>query len=132
MTVQAVLKVTCLHFELSILGLNSSTTYYKQEEGINTWKKYWAKLMHSILQDMKPCLLLGSERSTSLQTLYCRFGIMGHYSEIPPWSAPGDLPLLLCQTHVNLNIEVSVTWKIQVVFVSSLFHILIEAVNFFF
>lgn len=112
MNVQAVLKVTCLCFELSILGLNSPTAYYKQEAGINTWKKYWAKPMYSILQDMKPCLLLGSERSASLQTLYCRLGSMGHYSEISLWSAPGDLPLLLCQTHMNLSTEVSVTWKI--------------------
>lgn len=38
--VQAVLKVTSLLFKLSILGLNYFTTfYYKQEEGINTWKK---------------------------------------------------------------------------------------------
>lgn len=40
MNVQAVLKVTSLLFKLSILGLNYFTTfYYKQEEGINTWKK---------------------------------------------------------------------------------------------
>lgn len=102
MNVQAVLKVTCLPFKLSILGLNSFTTYYKQEEG----KKYWAKLMCFILQDMNPCLLPGSER------LPCRFGIMGFYSEIPLWLAPGDFPLLLCQTHVNLSTDVSVTWKI--------------------
>lgn len=34
MNVQAVLKVTCLPFKLSPLGLNSFS-YYKQEEGKN-------------------------------------------------------------------------------------------------
>lgn len=56
---------------------------------------------------------------------------MGHYSEITLWSALGGLSLLLSQTHVNLSTEDSVTWKIWVIFVSSLSDLLIEAVHFF-
>ena len=45
-------------------------------------KNYWANLVFSVLQDMKLCLLLGSERTLSLKTWYYRTGIMGHSSEI--------------------------------------------------
>lgn len=118
--VQAVLKVTCLPFKLSILGLNSFTTYYKQEEGINTWKKILGKtnVFHTSGHES---MFTTRVRKTSLQTLYCRFAIRGLYSEISLWLAPGDLSLLLCQTHVNLNTEIWVTWKVWVIFVSNLF-----------
>lgn len=52
--VKAVLRVTCLHFELSVLGLN---IFYSllQAGGGNKYleKKYGANLMFSILQDVK-------------------------------------------------------------------------------
>lgn len=69
------------------------TAFYEQEEGISTWKKHWANLMFSILQDRKLCLLLESERTISVKTWYCRTGIVGHSSEILLCFAPTALSI---------------------------------------